>query len=74
MPMAGPPSSLAPDLDRESIFQDFGVDYEDLLFYMKLNTIGNQVRIFNFLGQTKSVLIASNSLALQQGCFIFMTI
>lgn len=42
--MAGPSSSLlAADLDRDVILQNFGVSYEELLFYMNLNTIGNQV-------------------------------
>jgi len=42
--MTGPLSSLrVTDLDRDIILQTFGLGYEELLFYMKLNTIGNQV-------------------------------
>ena len=43
--MAGPSSSLlAMEMDRDAIIlQNFGVSYEELLFYAKLNTIGGQV-------------------------------
>lgn len=74
--MAGPPSFLPiTDLNRDLIFQKFGVDYEGLLFYMRLNTIGNQVCIYHFLVQSRiEVLISFDSLPLQQEYFIFMII
>jgi hypothetical protein len=42
--MAGPLISLlATDLDLDAILPKFGVSYEELLHYVKLNTVGNQV-------------------------------
>lgn len=55
--MAGPPSSLVTDLDREFIFQKFGVDYEDLPSYVRLNTTGNHVRILHFRESTLICLL-----------------
>jgi hypothetical protein len=75
--MAGPPSSLpATSLDQDIILQNFGVSYERLLFYTRLNTIGNQVCISHSPVQSRIIeaFICSDSLPLQQGCFIYMTI